>query len=187
MLEDFLRAGWKGRNEKTRKGGVTMSDRMLIKIREVLAERGIRFQEKEHAPTYTSEESAASRGEALGVGAKALLLKTDDVFRLFVLPADRKLDSAAIKRELKVKKIRFATAEELHELTGLVPGSVPPFGDPILPFELFADQAVGTLYDRVAFNAGSLTHSIIMSATDWQAVAKPHRFRFGKSEESESS
>lgn len=159
-----------------------MTDTMLSKIRQFLGEQGISFTEKEHPPTYTSEESAAARGEELGVGAKALLLKTDDVFRLFVLPADRKLDSAVIKRELRVKKIRFATPEELLEMTGLVPGAVPPFGSPILPFELFADAAVGTLHDRVAFNAGSLTHSIIMSASDWAAMAHPRRFTFGKAE-----
>ena len=101
----------------------------------------------------------------MSIGAKASLLKTDDVFRLFVLPADRKLASRAIRHHLHVSRTRFATREELHELTGLVPGCVPPFGEPILPFELYADEAVGAAVDRVAFNAGSLTHSIIMSAT----------------------
>ncbi len=118
----------------------------------------------------------------MGVGAKALLLKTDDVFRLFVLCADRKLDSAAIKRQFMVKKVRFATAAELQELTGLVPGAVPPFGPPILPFELFADLEIGQRYDRLAFNAGSLTDSIIMPASDWDAIAKPTRFTFAKIE-----
>ena len=158
--------------------GDLMSDSILSRIRQLLAEAKIAFTEKEHPPTFTSEESAAVRGEALGVGAKALLLKTDDIFRLFVLPADRKLDSAAIKRELGVKKTRFATPDELMELTGLVPGSVPPFGHPILPFELYADDAVGMLANRVAFNAGSLTHSIIMSADDWSTIARPQRFSF---------
>jgi Ala-tRNA(Pro) deacylase len=157
-----------------------MNDSVLARIRELLRAEGVKFTEKEHAPTYTSEESAAARGEALGVGAKALLLKTDEIFRLFVLPADKKLDSAAIKRELKVKKIRFASAEELHALTGLPPGSVPPFGPPILPFDLYADDSLGTAHGRIAFNAGSLTNSIIMSAADWEALVRPSRFSFGK-------
>jgi prolyl-tRNA editing enzyme YbaK/EbsC (Cys-tRNA(Pro) deacylase) len=157
-----------------------MPSSVLDSVRSLVTQAGIAFTEKEHPPTKTSEESAAARGEPLSVGAKALLLRTDDVFRLFILPADRKLDSAAIKRELKVKSIRFATAEELLELTGLVPGSVPPFGPPILPFELFADSSVGVEFGRVAFNAGSLTNSIIMSAEDWRAVAKPREFGFGK-------
>jgi Ala-tRNA(Pro) deacylase len=81
---------------------------------------------------------------------------------------------------LKVKKIRFATKDELFDLTGLVPGSVPPFGRPILPLELFADDLVGQQYDKIAFNAGSLTNSIIMATTDWKRVAQPRQFSFAK-------
>ncbi len=161
-----------------------MSDTVLTKIRQLLTRHGVAFTVKEHLPTYTSEESAAARGEALGVGAKALLLRTDDVFRLFVIPADRKLDSAAIKRELKVRKTRFATPEELLELTGLVPGAVPPFGPPILPFELFADTSIGQMHERVAFNAGSLTNSIILLAADWEAIARPRRIDICKTVDS---
>lgn len=157
-----------------------MNDSILNKIREMLRARGIVFEERQHPPTATSEESARARGEELGVGAKALLLRIDDTFRLFVLPADRKLDSKKVKQQFKAKSVRFATAEELLEQTGLVPGAVPPFGPPILPFELFADTEIGTRYDKVAFNAGSLTDSIIMSAEAWQAVANPTPFEFAK-------
>ena len=103
-----------------------MSKNTLEQIRTYLNAAGVAFREAEHEPTRTSEEAAAARGEDLSVGAKALLLKSDDSFRLFVLPADRKLDSAAIRHRLGVRRTRFATVEELHELTGLVPGSVPP-------------------------------------------------------------
>jgi Ala-tRNA(Pro) deacylase len=164
-------------------GSTGMSDSILNQIRTLLKEKGISYREVEHPPTFTSEESAAARGEELGVGAKALLLKTDENFRLFVMPADRKLDSSAIKRHLKAKKIRFATPEELMEMTGLVPGSVPPFGSPLLPFEIFGDEAIGTIHDRVAFNAGSLTHSIIMSSKDWEAIARPQCFIFAKKDD----
>ena len=136
---------------------------------------GVDFRQVHHEPTPTSADAAHARDEPIGCGAKALLLKTDEQFRLFVLPADRKLDSALVKRQLGVGRLRFATTEELLALTGLVPGSVPPFGEPILPFELIADVAIGTLYPHVAFNAGSLTDSIIMSAADWARVAQPHR------------
>jgi Ala-tRNA(Pro) deacylase len=157
-----------------------MSLTTLQRIRAHLKAAGIAFREVEHEPTRTSEESAAARGEDLKVGAKALLLQTGDCFRLFVLPADRKLDSAAIRGHLGVRKTRFATLEELHELVGLVPGSVPPFGEPILPFELYADEQLGAETDKLAFNAGSLRNSIIMAASDWEAIARPKRFRFSK-------
>jgi Ala-tRNA(Pro) deacylase len=157
-----------------------MMDQALERIRETLSQAAVPYKEISHAPTHTSEESALVRGESLAVGAKALLLKTDDTFRLFILPADMQLDAKRVKQELKVRSVRFATKEELFELTGLVPGSVPPFGSPVLPFELYGDTAIGSVEDKVAFNAGSLTRSIVMKASDWKTVAKPVQFSFAK-------
>jgi prolyl-tRNA editing enzyme YbaK/EbsC (Cys-tRNA(Pro) deacylase) len=152
---------------------------ILEKIRRLLDAAGVVYREVHHPPTYTSEESAGARGEELRTGGKALLIKGgDEVYRLFVLPADRKADSGVIRRELNLRKLRFATAEELMQLTGLVPGSVPPFGPPVLPFELFVDSLLLD-NERIAFNAGSLTDSIILAVDDYLTVARPRRvFRF---------
>ena len=146
-------------------------------IRDWLRAEGIQHREVHHAPTRTSEESAQARGEELKVGGKALLIKVDDDFRLFVLSAEKKLDSGAIKRHFKAKKIRFATPEELYDLTRLVPGSVPPFGGPILPFQLYVDPSV-LANERIAFNAGSLTDSIVMSTADYRRIASAEVFEF---------
>jgi len=143
---------------------------VLQKVRDMLTLAGVSFAEKHHEPTFTSEESAKARGESIAIGAKALVVKIDSHFFLFVLPADRKLDSAAVKRNLGAKKLRFADRGELLQLTGLVPGSVPPFGEPIVPLSLIADPAL-LANDKIAFNAGSLTDSIIMKAADYEQVA----------------
>jgi Ala-tRNA(Pro) deacylase len=150
---------------------------LLDQIRVWLSTEGVAFREVHHEPTRTSEDSARARGEQLRVGGKALLIKVDDICRLFVLSADRKLDSAAVKRYFTAKKMRFATPEELLELTGLVPGSVPPFGQPMLPFPLYVDPSVFE-NERIAFNAGSLTDSIIMQASDYRRLAAPEVFEF---------
>jgi len=138
---------------------------------------GVAYRAVHHEPTHTSEESARARGEDVRIGGKALLIKTGEVFRLFVLSAALKLDSDAVKRRFGVKKIRFASAEELNELTGLVPGSVPPFGPPILPFELFVDESI-TRNEKIAFNAGRLTDSLVLSVADYLPVANAQIFRF---------
>jgi prolyl-tRNA editing enzyme YbaK/EbsC (Cys-tRNA(Pro) deacylase) len=151
--------------------------KVLEKIRDWLNQESVLFREVHHEPTRTSEESARARGEELRVGGKALLIKVDSDFRLFVLSAERKLDSAAIKEHFRAKKTRFATQEELMESTGLVPGSVPPFGQPILPFPLYVDPSVFE-NQKIAFNAGSLTDSIIMTIDDYRRLAKPEIFRF---------
>ena len=66
---------------------------------------------------------------------------------------------------------------ELEAATGLVPGSVPPFGRPILPFDLYLDAAIPE-NDRIAFNAGSLTDSIVMGIDDYRRLANPEVFSF---------
>ena len=158
---------------------------VLQSIRDLLNGKNISFREVHHEPTLTSEDAARARGEELRIGGKALLIKGGDEYRLFVLPADRKIDSAAIRRKLNLRKLRFANRDELMELTGLVPGSVPPFGRPILPFELFVDTGIHE-NERIAFNAGSLTDSIVMPVQDYLCVACPSKiFTFSSARRAE--
>ncbi|MBZ0272135.1 hypothetical protein K8I61_08865 [bacterium] len=156
-----------------------MESPIYAAIRLLLDGAGIEYRTVRHEPTTTSEQSAAARGEELRVGGKALLVKADDAFALFVLSAARRFDSAAARRELGARRTRFATPEELDTMTGLVPGAVPPFGAPILPFRLYVDPSI-TQNERIAFNAGSLTDSIVMSVDDYLRVARPAVFVFSK-------
>eukprot|EP00531_Pseudo-nitzschia_arenysensis_P013519 CAMPEP_0116121482 /NCGR_PEP_ID=MMETSP0329-20121206/3720_1 /TAXON_ID=697910 /ORGANISM="Pseudo-nitzschia arenysensis, Strain B593" /LENGTH=185 /DNA_ID=CAMNT_0003615297 /DNA_START=238 /DNA_END=795 /DNA_ORIENTATION=- len=156
-----------------------------------LDQNNVDYKTVHHEQTPTSEDAARARGVPLSIGGKALLLKIDEssdrsYFSLFVMSASRKLNSKAIKKEFKnnnnkpFKSIRFATSEELAQITkGLVPGCVPPFGKPIFEYgddsylDLYVDTSIAEENDRIAFNAGSLTDSIIMSVEDYVRVAKP--------------
>jgi Ala-tRNA(Pro) deacylase len=146
-------------------------------IKKLLASHGVQYREVHHEPTRTSAESAKARGEDLAIGGKAIVMKVGEEFKLFVLSAAKKLDSQKIKERFGEKKLRFATPEELKDLTGLVPGAVPPFGKPITPFELYVDVSV-TTNEKIAFNAGSLTDSIILDCKDYIMVASPEVFEF---------
>lgn len=152
-------------------------DRLLVLLRDAAAG----YREIHHEPTTTSEASAEARGEPLEIGGKAIVMKADDAFHLFVISAARKIDARKIRAHLPARKTRFATAEELRGLTGLVPGSVPPFGHPLLPFPLHADVSV-TRFARIAFNAASLTDSVVMATADWLRLAKPDVFDFAEQE-----
>jgi prolyl-tRNA editing enzyme YbaK/EbsC (Cys-tRNA(Pro) deacylase)/ribosomal protein S18 acetylase RimI-like enzyme len=147
------------------------------RIIRLLEAEGAPFRQVRHGPTRTSAESAEARGEELRIGGKAILMKVEDDFKLFVLSAARRIDSSKIKAFFQVKRLRFARPDELAELTGLVPGSVPPFGPPVLDLELFTDASIG-LNERIAFNAGSLTDSIIMEVRDYVKLASPVIFDF---------
>jgi len=149
----------------------------LDQIHQLLTTAGIDFRELHHEPTRTSEDSARARGEDIRIGGKALLMKVGGEFKLFVLSATLRVDSQAIRKHFETRKTRFASANGLKDLTGLVPGSVPPFGRPILPFDLYVDESI-TRNERIAFNAGSLTDSIFLSVPDYLQIAKPTVFQF---------
>ncbi|MBS3116348.1 hypothetical protein J4421_02005 [Candidatus Woesearchaeota archaeon] len=146
------------------------------KIIELLDKNNILYSIKNHPPTRTSEEAALHRGEPLKIGAKALIIKGKDQFYLTVIPADRKLDTKKLKKILQSKSLRFATEEELKELTDLVPGSVPPFGN-LLNLPMLVDK---TLLEEeyMAFNAGSLTTSIKMKVKDYVRLLSPQFAEF---------
>ena len=150
------------------------SSPLTNRILGMLEEGGYAYRHLRHDPTPTSLDSARVRGEPLEVGGKALVLKVDDSFILLVLSAARKLDSKRLRTTLGARKVRFATREELFERTQLVPGSVPPFGKPLLALSLVVDESV-LANERIAFNAASLEESIIMSVKDWQECAAPDR------------
>jgi Ala-tRNA(Pro) deacylase len=161
------------------------------RILNLLEEHQISYKSLHHEPTQTSEESAKVRGVDLSAGGKALVLQVRDAvddttspkFGLFILSASRKLHTKAIKKEFQTKNVRFATKQELAVLTdGLVPGSVPPFGEPVLNLELFVDTSI-EFNETIAFNCGSLTDSIIMSVEDYFKIAKPSKvFAFSKAQ-----
>ena len=151
---------------------------VFSRLKSFLDSHGVRYREIHHEPTRTSEESAKARGEDIAIGGKAILMKVDDAFILFVLSAAKKVDSQKIKKHFNAKKLRFATTEELQQHAGLIPGSVPPFGKPILPVDLFVDTSIKQNI-KIAFNAGSLTDSIIMQTEDYFRIAQSEMFEFG--------
>jgi Ala-tRNA(Pro) deacylase len=141
------------------------------RLEQFLQQRGVNFQVSRHEPVFTSERAAAVRGTALSSGAKALIVKAEDRFVMLVLPADRRLDSRKAQRGLGVKNLRFASKEELMELTGLEPGAVPPFGS-LFNLPAYVDPALAE-NASINFNAGDRTISIQMSHADYMTVEKP--------------
>ena len=154
-----------------------MSTETFSAIKNLLDQHAISYRKVHHEPTPTSAEAARARNEDISIGGKAILLKVGNSFKLFVLSAPLKIDSARIKNRFSARKLRFATPAELLEHTGLVPGSVPPFGEPLLPLELYVDHSI-TQNERIAFNAGSLTDSIVMDVQDYLNIASPEIFGF---------
>jgi Ala-tRNA(Pro) deacylase len=145
---------------------------VLAAIVALLDGAGVPYDLLEHAPVSSSEAAAALRGTPLAIGGKSLLLKADDTFHVVAFSAATKMKSRLFRRHVGARKLRFARPDELAAMTGLVPGCVPPFGHPVLPFALYADRRLMD-DDRIAFTPGLRTRSVRMRSADWLALAKP--------------
>lgn len=141
------------------------------RIEALLRQAGVPFDVLRHEPVYTSEQAAAVRGTPLSSGAKALVVKAGDRVVLLVLPADRKLDSRKARAALGVKGLRFATREEVEQLTGLQPGSIPPFGS-LFGLPTYCDPALAE-NPSINFNAGDHAVSVSMTYADYLRVEQP--------------
>jgi Ala-tRNA(Pro) deacylase len=140
-------------------------------LKQSLCTSGIEFALTHHRPVYTSAEAAEVRGVSLHSGAKALVLKGEEGFFMAVIPADMALDSHALRKRMGSKRMRFATKEEVLEITGLTPGSIPPFGS-VFGLSTICDSRLDE-NERINFNAGSHTDSIQMNYADYIRYESP--------------
>jgi len=153
-----------------------MSGSVFERIESLLERHGVAFDVLRHEPVYTSEEAAEVRGTPLASGAKALICKADERFVMFVLPADRKLASKEVRRARRWRKLRFAGREEVEQLTGLEPGSIPPFGS-LFGLPTLCDERLRK-NETINFNAGDHSISVSMRCEDYIRVEEPELHRF---------
>jgi Ala-tRNA(Pro) deacylase len=148
-----------------------MTPTVFDRLERLLTLAGVAFDVLRHEPVFTSSEAAAVRGTPLASGAKALVCKADERFVMIVLPADRKLASKLVRQSQGWKSLRFADRAEVAQLTGLEPGSIPPFGS-LFELPTLCDVRLGE-HDRINFNAGDHAISISLRYDDYCAVEKP--------------
>ncbi len=126
----------------------------------------------EHPPITSAAHAAEVRGTPARIGGKAIVMKLRSDFAVLALPGDGRLDGRALRHGLHVQRYRFATPEELLDLTGLAPGSVPPFGRPVFDLPLFVDSALAA-QEHIAFTLAIPTSSAILAMADYMALARP--------------
>ena len=132
----------------------------------------------EHEPVRTSEEASRTRpGYTLHQGAKAMIVRvkrseSDKRFAMLVFPADMRFDNAKVKALFGAKDIRFATEQEIAQLTaGVQAGAVPPFGN-LFNLEVIADLGLFE-NEKIVFNAGDRSFSLAMKSEDYRNIVKP--------------
>ena len=151
---------------------------VVSEITALLNQNNCWFETFEHEPVRTSEEASRTRpGYTLHQGAKAMVVRvkrseSDKRFVMLVFPADLRFENPKVKALFGAKDIRFASEQEVSELTGGVqPGAVPPFGN-LFDLEVVVDP---TLFEneKIVFNAGDRCFSLAMKSEDYKKIVKP--------------
>ena len=148
------------------------------KIKEILTEKNIPFEEFEHEAVYTCEQAEAVRG--LGTakeGIKSLIFGTETgKFILVLNPGDRKIDTKKIARLEKANRLFLASPEKVERLAGVPIGCVAPFGLRTSLKTYLNEELLES--EHLYFNPGSHTKTIKIKASDLRRVLEnPIQFR----------
>lgn len=148
-----------------------MSAAVFSNIKHLLDKHHIRYEVMDHEPTPTSADAARVRGTKPDEGAKAMVLRSKGAFVMCVLSGNCKIDLNKMRLILGNDSLSFATPDEVKRATDCEIGSVPPFGN-LFRIPLYVDKSI-VRQERIAFNAGLVTRSIVMNKDDYIAIVKP--------------
>ncbi len=100
------------------------------KVYEVLDRLSIAYSKLEHPPVFTVEQAEKHWGSITGAHCKNLFLRNKKGNRhyLVILESSKSADLKALKEQLGVDRLSFASPERLMRYLGLEPGAVSPFG-----------------------------------------------------------
>jgi len=100
---------------------------MDSKLLNYLQKHKIQYNLFKHPAVFTVEESKKIK-KIPGMHCKALFLKDNkNIFYLVAMKADKRLDTKMLRKHLKIKKLNFASPEELNEKLKVKSGSVSIF------------------------------------------------------------
>ncbi len=148
------------------------------RIKNILADSQIEFEETEHEAVYTSQKAAHVIGlESEEAGVKSLIFKSKKAEYILVLnPGNQKVDTKKIAQMENTKSLHFASPEDVLEITGIPIGCVPPFGHRT-KLKTYLNEELLTC-EYIYFNPGSHTKTIKMKSKDLLKVLEnPIKFR----------
>ena len=130
----------------------------------------------EHAPEGRTDVVSQMRQHPLNQAVKTIVVmvkigkKTSRYF-LANIPGDCQLDLEAVKALVDGTRVMFAPLDRAEALTGCATGAIPPFSFHER-LEVLADPLL-LQHKEIAFNAGRLDRSIMMTSDSYRRIASP--------------
>jgi len=147
------------------------------KITELLDSHRVPYRLLPHTePVFTVEAAAAQRGVIKEEMVKSILLreKSGQRYVMACVTGDTRLDPKAVRAYLPPaanwKRLTFATADEIRQVTGCVQGAVAPLGLPADVPVIF-DQAIGQC-QKVNISSGDPMAGLELDSQDLIRLAR---------------
>ncbi len=144
---------------------------------EFLKRAGVKYEVKEHKPTFSAQSMAAAEHEPGRFVAKPVIVKVDGKYVMCVLAASHKIDLKALKKQMSAKSVELADEDQMGKLFGDCElGAEPPFGN-LYDMPTIMDKALEK-DDHIMFQGGTHEKAISMSMADYRKLASPKVLEF---------
>jgi len=118
-----------------------------------------------HKTVYTAYDAAQTLKKNLSDIAKNLLIETDRAYILAIVPADKRIDLAKLKKALGAKKVSIPKEEAMIKILKFKGAGPSSFGK-VHQVETWVDKALNKAKD-VVLSTGSATDSVVMKIKDF--------------------
>jgi len=153
------------------RGAGTEGARGIEALERFLEEQGVGYETLEHEQTFSATAEARVVGVAPDHGAKTMLLREGEDYRVAVIPGSHRLDMHKARQALGASsKLRLATEDEMDsDFAAFEVGALPPFG-PLLPAPEIVDRRL-LEHERILCTGGDHRHSVLIDPEELARVA----------------
>lgn len=133
-------------------------------VQKYLDKSGIDYEALAHKTVFTAYDAAQTLKKQLKEIAKTILIEADKTHVLVILPADKKIDMAKLKKVLGATKISIPDEKVMIKVLKIQPGTLSSFGK-LHGMETLIDKAMLNTKKAVV-STGSFTDSVFMKVKD---------------------
>lgn len=141
------------------------------KVTNHLDKQKVKYDIVPHKTVFTVYDLAQTTKSKLNTIAKTLLVKADKNYHLVVLPAQKRLDLAAVKKLTQAKTVALAKEKDMLTKFKMKPGAMTPFGS-LHKVGVIVDKGL-VKTEKVLMGAGSFTESLRVKMKDYLKSEQP--------------
>ncbi len=142
------------------------------RLKDYLDSNNIKYISIMHSPAYTAQGIAHSAHISGKEMAKTVIVKSDGVMLMVVMPANLKINLEHFKEILRADEVELACEEEFkYKFPDCELGAMPPFGN-LYEMDVYVSDELAK-DEEIAFNAGSHTELIRMAYKDFKRLVDP--------------